>query len=150
MGAAGGFRKINWLQYGVIHLAGVDEAGRGCLAGPVFAAAVILRPENRFRKLTDSKLLTPQERDRFAKRIKSDALCWAVGQSSVEEIETLNILHASLLAMKRAVEQLPIRPELVLIDGNQKMKGDWNQLAIVKGDLLCLPISAASVLAKTS
>jgi ribonuclease HII len=142
--------KINWCSFGVTLAAGVDEAGRGCLAGPVFAAAAILRPDYRLKGLTDSKLIAPEKRFEFAKHIKQEAVSWAIGISSVEEIEEINILHASLLAMKRAVESLSLAPELLLIDGNQMVKGPWPQKTLVKGDLRCLPISAASVLAKTA
>src|SRR4051812_47711196 len=103
------FSKIDWQDFGSTLAAGVDEAGRGCLAGPVYAAAVILRPGYRLEGLTDSKLIRPKARLEFAERIKQEALCWAVASASVEEIQSLNILHASLLAMKRAVEGLKSR-----------------------------------------
>ncbi|MDZ4678269.1 MAG: ribonuclease HII [Oligoflexia bacterium] len=142
-------KPIDWVTFGVELTAGVDEAGRGCLAGPVYAAAVIVRPDYSLKGLTDSKLMTPEKRFELAVRIKEEAVCWAIGIGTVEEIEEINILHASLLAMKRAVENLSLKPELLLIDGNQTIKGHWVQKTLIKGDLRCLPISAASVLAKT-
>ena len=141
--------KIKWESFGYEVVAGVDEAGRGCLAGPVYAAAAILRPNYRLRNCTDSKLIDPELRHKLAIRIKEESLCWAIGIATVEEIETINILRASLLAMHRAVQKLIPVPEMVLIDGNQKIPGDWNQMTIIEGDLKCLPISAASILAKT-
>ena len=142
-------RLIDWKSFGVPLTAGVDEAGRGCLAGPVYAAAVILHPTSRIRGCTDSKLLCPEVRTSLATKIKSEALSWAIGTASVEEIELINILQASLLAMRRAVMALNFAPLLLLIDGNQKIEGLWTQMTITGGDLRCLPISAASILAKT-
>lgn len=132
-------------------IAGVDEAGRGPLAGDVYAAAVILDPANPIAGLTDSKKISEKKREALAVEIKEKALAWSIASSSVEEIDTLNILQATMLAMTRAVEGLLIRPELVLIDGNRLPK----QLmlpakAIVKGDLTEPAISAASILAKTA
>lgn len=132
-------------------IAGVDEAGRGPLAGDVYAAAVILDPIQPISGLTDSKKLAESKRKALAIEIKEKALAWCIASSSVEEIDTLNILQATMLAMTRAVEGLAIRPELVLIDGNRIPK----QLmlpakAIVKGDLTEPAISAASILAKTA
>lgn len=141
---------MNWRNLGFVNVAGTDEVGRGCLAGPVYAAAVILRPETRIRGLTDSKLIPFERRTEIAEQIKSKALCWSVAFASVEEIETINILRASLLAMKRAVEALTLAPELVLIDGIHKIEGEWNQKTIIGGDLICKPISAASIIAKVS
>lgn len=142
--------EVDWRQFGFSHVAGIDEVGRGCLAGPVFAAAVVLCPDFDCSGITDSKLIAPEKRMVLAERIKSLSLDWSIGVGSLEEIEKLNILQASLLAMKRAVECLKIKPELLLIDGNQKITGSWNQITIVKGDLRCKPIGAASILAKVS
>lgn len=132
-------------------IAGVDEAGRGPLAGDVYAAAVILDPAKPIEGLTDSKKLSEAKREALALEIKDKALAWCIASSSVAEIDTLNILQATMLAMTRSVEGLAIRPELVLIDGNRVPK----QLmipakAIVKGDLTEPAISAASILAKTA
>ena len=104
----------------LVYIAGVDEAGRGPLAGPVTAAAVILNPKKRIRGLTDSKLLTPKQRESLFKEICDKALAWHVGWASVAEIDAINILQAALLAMKRAIEGLLITPSKVLVDGNRK------------------------------
>jgi ribonuclease HII len=130
--------------------AGCDEAGRGCLAGPVVAAAVILPHEYRHPLLNDSKQLTREERDEVRVDILRDALAWAVGEASHEEIDSINILNASYLAMHRAVNQLAMRPELLLIDGNRFRPADQLPYqCIIKGDGLYFSIAAASVLAKT-
>jgi ribonuclease HII len=129
---------------------GVDEAGRGPLAGPVHAAAVILDPERPIRGLRDSKQLTPIVRERLAERIRERAIAWAVGVATVEEIDRINILQASLLAMRRAVDALSVTPEHVLIDGNQLPRIRQSCEAIVQGDAKVAVISAASILAKTS
>lgn len=131
-------------------ICGVDEAGRGPLAGAVYAAAVILNPNRTIIGLADSKKLSEKKRDSLAIEIKQYALAWAVATSSVEEIDEINILQASLLAMKRAIESLVIIPELVLVDGNKKPKIDFPCEAIVKGDSKVQAISAASILAKTA
>lgn len=131
-------------------ICGVDEAGRGPLAGAVYAAAVILNPERPIIGLADSKKLSEKKRDSLAIEIQQYALAWAIGTSSVEEIDTINILQASLLAMKRAIETLKINPELVLVDGNKRPKINFPCKAIVKGDTKVLAISAASILAKTA
>ena len=131
-------------------ICGVDEAGRGPLAGPVYAAAVILNPERPIVGLADSKKLSEKKRECLAIEIKQYALAWAVATSSVEEIDEINILQASLLAMKRAIEALKINPELVLVDGNKKPKISFPCEAIVKGDSKVQAISAASILAKTA
>lgn len=141
---------VDWRMYGYDLVAGVDEAGRGCLAGPVFSAAVILKPDFSLPKLTDSKLLTAETRDELAITIKKEAAAYCVAIGTVREIEEINILQASLLSMRRAVEGLKLKPEMVLIDGNKKIGGPWLQDTLVKGDLRCLPISAASILAKTA
>jgi len=131
-------------------IAGVDEAGRGPLAGPVVAAAVILDPALRLRGLRDSKLLTPAAREELAIEIRARALAWAVAESNVGEIDALNILQATLLAMKRAIERLTTRPEVVWIDGIHCPALDYPMRAIVDGDRLIAAIAAASILAKTS
>lgn len=128
-------------------VAGVDEVGRGPLAGDVVAAAVILTdspPEG----VTDSKMLTPERREALAERIRDEAVSWALGRATVAEIDELNILQASLLAMRRAVEALHIQPSLVLVDGNRLPKWPYEARAIVKGDLTEPSIGAASILAK--
>ncbi len=131
-------------------LCGVDEAGRGPLAGPVCAAAVILDPARPIAGLADSKVLSAEVRARLTLQIKRDAVAWAVGWASVEEIDQLNILHASLLAMRRAVEMLPIKPDEVLVDGNRCPDLAYPVRAIVRGDATIESISAASILAKTA
>lgn len=130
-------------------IAGVDEAGRGPLAGSVVAAAVILDPVNPIDGLTDSKKLSEKKRIALEAEIKDKAYCWAIAEASVEEIDELNILHASMLAMKRAVLDLQYRPSLVQVDGNREpdLPG-YSVEAIVKGDLSEACISAASILAK--
>jgi ribonuclease HII len=145
-----GTGRLDWQSFGLTLVAGVDEVGRGCLAGDVYAAAVILRPEARLTGITDSKLIAPEKRLVLAERIKSESVCWAVGIAAVEEIEQINILRASLLAMKRAVESLSRKPELLLIDGDYGIQGEWLQKTVVKGDLRCKLIGAASILAKTA
>jgi len=130
-------------------VAGVDEAGRGPLAGPVVAAAVILDPSRPIRGLRDSKLLTEAARDRLAVAIRARALAWAVASSDVGEIDLINILQASLLAMRRAIEALGVKPEEALIDGNCCPRLPCPSRAIVKGDRDVPAISAASILAKT-
>ncbi len=134
----------------VILVCGVDEAGRGPLAGPVSAAAVILDVSNPIPGLNDSKKLSEKQRDLLAPLIKQRALAWAIAYASVEEIDQLNILQASLLAMKRAVLALNIQPELVLVDGLYCPDTGINSQAIVQGDSKVAAISAASILAKTA
>jgi ribonuclease HII len=129
---------------------GVDEAGRGPIAGPVYAAAVILDPARRVNGLADSKLLTPERRELLAGRIKERAVAWAVAHASVEEIDRINILRASLVAMRRAVDALKIVPHEVLVDGTMCPDLPCVARAIVDGDATHKPISAASILAKTS
>jgi ribonuclease HII len=129
---------------------GVDEAGRGPLAGPVFAACVILRQDDPIAGLADSKALSPGCRERLALQIRSRARGWAVASASVEEIDRLNILKASLLAMKRAVEQLDIAPHEVLVDGLHCPDLSFPVRAIVDGDAQVAEISAASILAKVA
>ena len=129
-------------------VAGVDEAGRGPLAGPVVAAAVILDDTKRIRGLNDSKLLTPLARDRLYDEIRAKALCCSVAEATVEEIDELNILQATLLAMRRAVEGLRLKPAKVLVDGNQLPRLKVHAEAIIGGDATVKAISAASILAK--
>ena len=129
-------------------LAGVDEAGRGPLAGPVVAAAVILDPQKHIDGLADSKVLNERKRDSLFEAIKIDTLCWSVGIATVEEIDELNILQATLLAMQRAINDLAIQPDEVLIDGNCLPKLLMPAQAIVKGDSKVKAISAASIVAK--
>jgi ribonuclease HII len=129
-------------------VAGVDEAGRGPLAGPVVAAAVILDPEHPISGLADSKKLSASRRARLEQEIQAHALCWAVGRAEVEEIDRINILHASLLAMQRAVAALSMQPGRVLVDGNQCPRLPMAVEAVVKGDQTVAAISAASILAK--
>ena len=128
----------------------MDEAGRGPLAGPVYAAAVILDPARQVRGLADSKVLTPERREVLAERIKERAIAWSIAHASVEEIDRINILRASLLAMRRAVESLSVKPEEAWIDGNMCPDLACTARAIVDGDATHKPISAASILAKTA
>lgn len=128
---------------------GVDEAGRGPLAGPVVAAAVVLDPDRPIAGLRDSKRLPPARRDALAEAIRERALGWAVAQASVAEIDRLNILQASLLAMRRAVEALPVAPTLARVDGNQPPRLACAVELVVGGDATEPCISAASILAKT-
>lgn len=130
--------------------AGVDEAGRGPLAGPVIAAAVILDPQKPIEGLADSKQLTEIERDMLFALIQERALAWSIGRAEVDEIDSINILQATLLAMRRAVETLSIFPDIALIDGNQAPKLQCQIQTIVKGDQLEPAISAASILAKVT
>lgn len=130
-------------------IAGVDEAGRGPLAGPVVAAAVILHPDSPIAGLADSKVLSARQRERLADLIRERALCWAIGTATVAEIDRLNVLRAALLAMARAVAVLATPPERVLVDGHQLPRDlPCPAAAIVKGDRTVACISAASILAK--
>ena len=131
-------------------ICGVDEAGRGPLAGPVFAAAVILDPNTPLMGLRDSKKLTAQRREELAILIKRDALSWSIAQCSEAEIDQLNILQATMLAMRRAIEGLSLTPTLALIDGNRCPVCTVRTEAIIKGDDKVAQISAASILAKTA
>ena len=131
-------------------IAGVDEAGRGPLAGPVYAAAVILNPAKPIAGLADSKKLSAKKREILFDVIQRDALSWAIAISSVEEIDSINILQASLLAMQRAVENLPMQPSKILVDGLYCPKVGMPARAIVKGDSKDPAISAASILAKVA
>ena len=130
--------------------AGCDEAGRGCLAGSVYAAAVILPEDYQNELLNDSKQLTEKKRYQLREIIERDAVAWAVGIVTPEEIDKINILNASILAMHRALDQLKVRPEAVIVDGNRfKKYKDLPHTTIVKGDGKYLAIAAASILAKT-
>ena len=130
--------------------AGCDEAGRGCLAGSVYAAAVILPPDYQNPDLNDSKKLTDKKRKALREQIERDAVSWAVGIVTPDEIDKINILNASILAMHRALDQLKVRPEAVIVDGNRfKPYQNLPYTTIVKGDGKYLAIAAASILAKT-
>jgi len=133
---------------GYRYVAGVDEAGRGPLAGPVVAAAVVLDGRSRIPGLQDSKRLSPRQREEVAEAIRRKAVSWAVAQATVEEVDRLNVLHASRLAMRRAVEQLSVRPSVVLVDGGWGLVTDLPQREVVGGDGTVACIAAASVLAK--
>lgn len=139
---------FDWEQPALV--AGVDEAGRGPLAGPVVAAAVILDERQPIAGLADSKKLSAARRDRLYDEIRAKALCCCVAQASVEEIDRLNILQATLLAMQRAVAGLRLKPGLVLVDGNRLPLLEMRAEAIVKGDAKVAAISAASILAKVT
>ena len=139
----------SYLHKGIVE-AGCDEAGRGCLAGAVYAAAVILPPDFKDERLNASKQLTEKQRYALREVIEREAVAWAIGIVSPEEIDQINILNASFLAMHRAVDQLKVRPEHLLIDGNRfNPYPDVPHTTIVKGDGKYLPIAAASILAKT-
>jgi ribonuclease HII len=142
--------NLSLFTYGGEIICGVDEAGRGPLAGPVFAAAVILDPERPISGLRDSKKLTAGRRELLAEQIKANALAWAIAECSETEIDSLNILQATMLAMRRAVEGLSMPPTLALIDGNRCPVLDIRSEAIIKGDDKVPAISAASILAKTA
>ncbi len=134
---------FNWI-------CGVDEAGRGPLAGPVFAACVVLNPDYRIEGLADSKTLSEDQRNRLTLAIKTHSAAWAIASASVKEIDRINILQASLLAMKRAVESLSFIPGRVLVDGNHSPRLRFPVSTIIRGDSLVPEISAASILAKTA
>lgn len=139
-----------WAQ-GIDFIAGVDEAGMAPLAGPVVAAAVILPQNYRLPGLNDSKkILVEAKREEMAAQIKRDALCWSVGRAEVEEIDRLNIYHAGLLAMRRAVEGLTIKPDFALVDARKIPGCPCPQRGIIHGDLLSASIAAASIIAKTT
>lgn len=140
---------------GITYLAGLDEVGRGPLAGPVVAAAVILNPGKKIYKIDDSKKLSEKKRLSLEPRIKEKAISWAIAEASVAEIDTLNIINASFLAMKRAIDKLEINPEFLLVDGRDfptflyRDQGQpLNGRAVVKGDGISISIASASVLAK--
>ena len=144
------FAEFKMFDYEERLICGVDEAGRGPLAGPVVAAAVILNPERPIQGLADSKKLSPKRREQLFDEIQQHALAYQVASSSVQEIDQYNILRASLWAMKRAVEGLSCTPELVLVDGNQRPPISLKTETIVKGDQKIAAISAASILAKVT
>lgn len=131
-------------------IAGVDEVGRGPLVGDVVTAAVILDPNYKITGLADSKKLSEKKRDILAAEIEQHALAWSIGRASPQEIDQLNILHATMLAMTRAVQGLSIQPTHVMVDGNRCPKWDYSSEAVVKGDGLIAEISAASILAKVT
>ncbi len=131
-------------------LAGVDEVGRGPLAGPVVAAAVILNPEKPIAGLKDSKKISEKKRELISIEIKSNSLAWSIGRAEVEEIDDMNILQASLLAMKRAIESLTLSPRIVAVDGQYTPDVSYEKIAIIKGDTLVPAISAASIIAKVA
>lgn len=140
----------NYYEQGRVE-AGCDEAGRGCLAGSVYAAAVILPPDYHNERLNDSKKLTARQRYALRQDIECDAVAWAVGVVTPQEIDQINILNASILAMHRALDQLQVRPEAIIVDGNRfKPYRDLPHTTIVKGDGKYLSIAAASILAKTN
>jgi len=139
---------LQWEAQGLV--AGVDEAGRGPLAGPVMAAAVILDDQHPIAGLADSKQLSASARERLYDDIRAKALCFAIAQASVDEVDQLNILQATLLAMRRAVLGLRLPPKLVLVDGNRLPVLPMRCEAVVKGDSLIAAISAASILAKVT
>ncbi len=155
---AEGQRLRNMLRFetelyarGMVHIAGVDEAGMAPLAGPVTAAACILPKGYKLRGLDDSKkILDEEKREELAVAVKADAIAWAVGWATVEEIDTINIYHAGLLAMRRAVEGLSIAPEFCLVDARKIPHITTPQRGIIHGDALSLSIAAASVIAKTT
>lgn len=131
-------------------IAGVDEVGRGPLAGPVVAAAVILPDNHTLIGLTDSKKLSAKKREILAEQIKAEAIAWCLGRAEAEEIDTLNIHHATLLAMQRAVQGLQIAPDKIMVDGKFCPKVDCEAEAVIKGDLKIEQISAASIIAKVA
>ena len=140
---------LPYYREGIIE-AGCDEAGRGCLAGPVYAAAVILPPDYRNDLLNDSKQLSEKKRDQLRSIIERDAVSWAVGIVDNQEIDQINILNASILAMHRALDQLTVCPQEIIVDGNRfKPYRDIPHTTIVKGDGKYMSIAAASILAKT-
>ena len=146
------FRRLEreLLSRGVSLLAGIDEAGRGCLAGPVVAAAVILPPEVQIPGIRDSKLLSPLQRERLFDQILEKAVAHGIGQVAAPEIDRINILQASLLAMRIAVEALAVVPGHLLIDGPQRIRSSLPQTPVVRGDRTCFLIAAASILAKVT
>lgn len=135
-----------------ILIAGVDEVGRGPLAGPVLAAAVILNPQEKIIGLADSKILSAKKREQLFPVIQEKCFAWAIGRAEVEEIDTINIFQATLLAMQRAIEALPIQPHKILVDGTHcpKCKFVCDMEAIINGDALIPSISAASIIAKVT
>jgi len=145
------FKKVDWQKFRA-PIVGVDEVGRGCLAGPVYAAAVIINPKKAYKEFTDSKTLSESKREKFYAQIVRDH-SYGIGFATVEEISKYNILNATFLAMGRAVKNLNIDKATVLVDGNFKIKGlgeEYSQYTFVKGDLRVTPIAAASIVAKVT
>lgn len=142
------FNETNFVRPSVELIAGVDEVGRGPLVGDVVTAAVILDPNNPIEGLNDSKKLSEKKRNALAEEIKEKALAWSIGRADPSEIDELNILHATMLAMQRAVARLAVQPQHVLIDGNRVPSLPMPGNAVIKGDGLVAEISAASILAK--
>ena len=143
--------EVELWEQGLTHVAGVDEAGMAPLAGPVVAAAAVLPKGYRLKGLDDSKkILDSDKREELAVAIKRDAVAWAVGRAEVEEIDRINIYHAGLLAMRRAVEGLGLKPDFVLVDARKIPECPAPQRGIIKGDSLSMSIAAASILAKTT
>ena len=143
------FEQALWTQ-GIVHVAGVDEAGMSPLAGPVYAGAVVFHPGSRIAHVDDSKKLDPKQREELAIEIKETAAAWAVGFATHEEIDTINIYWAGLLAMRRAVEGLGVRPQHILLDARLLKDVPIPQERLYKGDARSLSIAAASILAKTT
>ncbi|WP_286266479.1 ribonuclease HII [Thalassotalea atypica] len=144
-------KKLPPFEYPVAYsIAGVDEVGRGPLVGDVVTAAVILDLDNPIEGLMDSKKLSEKKRKLLAEEIKEKAVAWAVGRATPEEIDTINILHATMLAMQRAVADLQVTPDYVLVDGNRSPEFGITAQAVVKGDDRVVEISAASILAKVA
>ena len=139
-----------WWDQGIEHIAGVDEAGMSPLAGPIVAAAVVMPHDARWRGVDDSKKLTKTRRDQLAAHIKSDAVAWAVGTVTPDEIDTLNVYHGGLLAMRRAVEGLGLTPGALLVDARTIPDVSPPQEPLIKGDARSLSIAAASIIAKTT
>ncbi|MCX6543732.1 MAG: ribonuclease HII [Acidobacteria bacterium] len=135
-------------RVGFVHVAGVDEVGRGCLAGPVVAAAVLLDPARHIADLADSKLVPPAERERLAVRVKRDAIGWALGEVGPADIDRLNIRRASFEAMRRAIAGLVPQPDVVLVDGFRVPGLEMAQRGVIHGDRLVASIAAASIIAK--
>lgn len=142
------FPEIALYADGVVHVVGVDEVGMGCLAGPVVAGAVVFRPHDWPDGIRDSKQLTEKRRETLAVAIRERALACAVAHATVEEIDSINILRAAQLAMRRAIEALALEPQMVLVDGRHALPLPFPQRPLVKGDQLSVSIGAASILAK--
>ncbi|MDH7516035.1 MAG: ribonuclease HII [Bacteroidota bacterium] len=140
--------ELSFFHEGIRYLAGIDEAGRGPLAGPVVAAAVVIPEGIVIEHVEDSKRLSPAKRARLAREIADHALCVGVGTAGAEEIDALNILRASILAMHRAIDALPIRPDILLVDGNRFDHPTIAFRTVIHGDAQCFSIAAASIVAK--
>lgn len=144
------FWENHFTQKGFIQIAGIDEAGRGALVGPVYAACVILEQNCGLEELTDSKKLTPKKREILAQKIKKEATAFGIGFATHQEIDKYNVLKASLLAMQRAIDNCSKKADFILVDGNQKIPNQVNQECLIKGDFYSVSIAAASILAKVS